>query len=230
MSTIIEPTVGRIVWYRAEDGAIRAAIVVGVNSTFNLNLHVFGYSSSDLVAGMKDSVTHADPDIEPGCKPSWHWMPYQKQRAEKHATEAVLADEPKVGGQLVGNGLNPHFGGRFEGETAEQARDRRATAASPASDTTTAAAVDNVRQRPLPGANLPPHQKRVIDEKCELDERKDKLEAFFETPTFAQLDDVEQGRLHAQRNAMAAYSRILGERISAFAGGADADLGASTPG
>lgn len=74
---------------------------------------------------------------------------------------------------------------------------------------------------------LPPHQKRVIDEKRELDERKEKLEAFFETPTFAQLDDSEQGRLHAQRNAMAAYSRILGERIAGFGLGDDMGVKAS---
>jgi len=65
-------------------------------------------------------------------------------------------------------------------------------------------------------AHLPPHQKRVIDEKRELDERKDKLAAFFETTTFAQLDDSEQGRLHAQHAAMVDYSRVLGERIEAF--------------
>jgi hypothetical protein len=65
-------------------------------------------------------------------------------------------------------------------------------------------------------AHLPPYQKRVIDEKRELDERKEKLEAFFDTPTFAQLDADEQGRLHAQRGAMAAYSRILCVRIAGF--------------
>jgi hypothetical protein len=92
----------------------------------------------------------------------------------------------------------------------------RAALDAPKPDTATAAAVDNVRQRPLPGADLPPHQKRVIDEKRDLDERKQKLEAFFETPTFAQLDDSEQGRLHAQHAAMVDYSRVLGDRIEAF--------------
>jgi len=83
--------------------------------------------------------------------------------------------------------------------------------------------VDNVRQqRPMPGVDLPPHQKRVIDEKNELDERKLKLEAFFDTPTFAQLDHEEQGRMHAQHDAMVAYSRILGDRIEAFTSLADA--------
>jgi hypothetical protein len=75
---------------------------------------------------------------------------------------------------------------------------------------------------------LPPHQKRVVEEKRELDERKEKLEAFFETPTFAQLDDSEQGRLHAQRNVMAAYSRILGERIAGFGLGDDVGIEASS--
>lgn len=96
MSKTIEPTVGRIVWYRDTDGATRAAIVVGVNSKFNVNLFVFGYSSSDLIGGMKDSVTHADPAIEPRCLPSWDWMPYQKQQVEKHTSEAVRADAPKT--------------------------------------------------------------------------------------------------------------------------------------
>lgn len=103
----------------------------------------------------------------------------------------------------------------------------RAALDAPKPDAVTTAAVDNVRQRPLPGANLPPHQKRVIDEKRDLDERKENLEAFFDTPTFAQLDADEQGRLHAQRGAMAAYARILSERISAFAG-EDAVLDASS--
>lgn len=84
------------------------------------------------------------------------------------------------------------------------------------------ASVDNLRQRPAPGADLPPHQKRVIDEKRDLDDRKDKLEAFFETSTFAQLDDSEQGRLHAQHAAMGDYSRVLGERIAAFTALAEA--------
>jgi hypothetical protein len=69
---------------------------------------------------------------------------------------------------------------------------------------------------PAAVADLPPHQKRVVEEKRELDERKQKLEAFFDTATFAQLDDSEQGRLHAQHDVMVDYSRILGDRIEAF--------------
>lgn len=98
----------------------------------------------------------------------------------------------------------------------------RAALDAPKPEAPAAAAVDNIRQRPLPSADLPPHQKRVVDEKCELDERKQKLEAFFDTPTFAQLDHEEQGRMHAQHDAMVAYSRILGDRIEAFTSLADA--------
>lgn len=76
--------------------------------------------------------------------------------------------------------------------------------------------VEQVRPRPAPAIGLPPHQQRVIEEKRDLDERKQKLEAFLDTPTFAQLDDSEQGRLHAQHAAMVDYSRVLGDRIEAF--------------
>jgi hypothetical protein len=96
MSNHITPTLGRIVWYRGNDGRERAAIVTFVNGPFNVNLYVFGSESIDPECGPRDSVTHADPEHEPGCIPSWHWMPYQKQQAEKHATEAARADEPKL--------------------------------------------------------------------------------------------------------------------------------------
>jgi hypothetical protein len=83
MSTTIEPTIGRIVYYRGQDGAIRPAIVVGVNGTFNLDLFVFGQNGMDTDCCFKGHVTHADPDVEPGCVPSWHWMPYQIGQAKK---------------------------------------------------------------------------------------------------------------------------------------------------
>lgn len=37
----------------------------------------------------------------------------------------------KLGGQAIANGLNPHYEGQFEGETAEQADARRAAARRP---------------------------------------------------------------------------------------------------
>jgi hypothetical protein len=65
-------------------------------------------------------------------------------------------------------------------------------------------------------SNIPPHQQRVIDEKRELDERLAKLEAFFDMPTFACLDQAEQQRLHDQAVAMHEYANILADRVDAF--------------
>lgn len=62
----------------------------------------------------------------------------------------------------------------------------------------------------------PPHQQRVIDEKRELDDKIEKLSAFFGTPLFGKLDAAEQQRLNAQGLAMTTYSVILDERIAAF--------------
>ena len=100
MSTTITPTPGRIVWYRGADGKIRAAIVTAVSGDFCLNLHVFGQTGADPEQGYKDSVTHADPEQEPGCFPSWHWMPYQKQQAEKHAKEVAAGGQPTLASSL----------------------------------------------------------------------------------------------------------------------------------
>jgi hypothetical protein len=72
------------------------------------------------------------------------------------------------------------------------------------------------RSRPLmPG--LQPHQQRIVDEKAELDEKRAKLVAFFDTTAFAGLDVAEQIRLGEQADAMRTYSDALGERIAAFA-------------
>jgi hypothetical protein len=65
-------------------------------------------------------------------------------------------------------------------------------------------------------SSIPPHQQRVIDEKAELDEKRTKLKAFFDTPIFAGLDPNEQDRLCAQSEAMGNYSDILSQRIAAF--------------
>jgi hypothetical protein len=102
MSTTIEPTLGRIVWYRGLDSETRPAIVTGVNGTFNVNLFVFGQHSEDDICGHMGHVTHADPDQEPGCYPSWHWMPYQIGQAKKHANGAARGDEPKFEGANFG--------------------------------------------------------------------------------------------------------------------------------
>lgn len=99
-TTHIKPTIGRIVYYRGKDGETRAAIVTAVNGDFNLNLFVFPQEIKDADMGLYANVTHADPEIEPGCFPSWHWMPYQKEQAAKHAgaTEAATGGIGGVSG------------------------------------------------------------------------------------------------------------------------------------
>jgi hypothetical protein len=90
---VLTPTIGRIVYYRGREGTIRAAIVTQVHGIFCLNLHVFGIDSSDAEAGPKTSVTHAQPEQEPSCYPSWHWMPYQLGQAAK-SVEVAAAKGP----------------------------------------------------------------------------------------------------------------------------------------
>lgn len=59
-------------------------------------------------------------------------------------------------------------------------------------------------------------QKRVVDEKTELDEKREKLGAFKNTAAFARLPWQEQERLNTQAHIMTMYSAVLGERIAAF--------------
>lgn len=67
-----------------------------------------------------------------------------------------------------------------------------------------------------PMTYLPPHQQRVIDEKRELDERREKLDTFYSTALFHGLPDSEQNLLLRQGIAMRTYSEILAERIANF--------------
>lgn len=60
-------------------------------------------------------------------------------------------------------------------------------------------------------------QQRVVDEKKELDEKREKLAAFFTGSIFPTLPVEERVRLERQLDAMNEYSSILGERIAAFA-------------
>jgi hypothetical protein len=75
------PTIGRIVLYRGKDGDIRPAIVTKVHGPLCLSLFVFPTGITDSESCFRSSITHAQPDQEPECFPSWHWMPYQIQTA-----------------------------------------------------------------------------------------------------------------------------------------------------
>lgn len=63
---------------------------------------------------------------------------------------------------------------------------------------------------------MPPHQQRVIDEKADLDGKRDRLAVFFLGPVFAKLDNAEQERLGKQYLVLTEYSDILSQRIAAF--------------
>lgn len=60
------------------------------------------------------------------------------------------------------------------------------------------------------------YQQRVVDEKKELDARRERLQHFYLSAEFAKLNSYNallQGR---QLEVMRQYSEILGERIAAF--------------
>jgi hypothetical protein len=63
---------------------------------------------------------------------------------------------------------------------------------------------------------LTPHQKRLIDESKELNERLNKLTDFLDTPKFRGLPEAEQMRMRAQAGFMKGYKDMLFERILAF--------------
>ncbi len=61
------------------------------------------------------------------------------------------------------------------------------------------------------------HNQRVVEEKRQLDERLNKLEAFIKSETFKGLNNSEQYWLEKQAGVMADYSYVLGERLVRFA-------------
>lgn len=64
---------------------------------------------------------------------------------------------------------------------------------------------------------LEPHERRVVIECRELDEREQKLAAFInESPTYLELPPAEKERLAVQHDCMVKYKLILRERIAAF--------------
>lgn len=76
---------------------------------------------------------------------------------------------------------------------------------------------------------LAPHQQRVVAEKAELDERREKLAVFINGPIFGDLPGPERLHLNEQQRVMAEYSSILGARIATF-GGASLSLPVIDPG
>lgn len=65
-----------------------------------------------------------------------------------------------------------------------------------------------------PLINLKPYQQRVVDEREALEEKLEKLTAFLNSPTVADLPRDEHERLSEQARHMRDYSRVLAQRIA----------------
>lgn len=63
---------------------------------------------------------------------------------------------------------------------------------------------------------LAPHQERVVNEKHELDEKREKLSEFLKGNLFKTLEGAEKRRLQRQLRIMNSYSQVLTERIWNF--------------
>ena len=57
-------------------------------------------------------------------------------------------------------------------------------------------------------------KERLIDEKTQLDEKIEKLEAFTLSENFQKIEAVQMSLLNAQLFAMKTYSQILVERLA----------------
>jgi hypothetical protein len=60
------------------------------------------------------------------------------------------------------------------------------------------------------------YQQRVVEEKRELDIKRDKLTEFLKSPNRIKVPQDEQDRLTRQLAVMEVYSGILAERITHF--------------
>ncbi len=57
-------------------------------------------------------------------------------------------------------------------------------------------------------------KERLVDEKTQLDEKIEKLEAFTLSENFQKIEAVQMSLLNAQLFAMKTYSQILLERLA----------------
>lgn len=63
---------------------------------------------------------------------------------------------------------------------------------------------------------MKPYQERVIQEKAELDIKREKLDRFINSNDFDTLPYVSQSLLVVQADAMTLYSGVLAQRIQNF--------------
>jgi len=57
-------------------------------------------------------------------------------------------------------------------------------------------------------------KERLVEEKAQLDEKIEKLEAFTLSENFQKIEAVQMSLLNAQLFAMKTYSQILAERLA----------------
>lgn len=70
---------------------------------------------------------------------------------------------------------------------------------------------------PIEPTSLAPHQQRVVDEKNELDAKREKLSLFISlSPVVKTLDPLDLRLLINQERVMIEYSAILALRIERF--------------
>jgi len=62
--------------------------------------------------------------------------------------------------------------------------------------------------------NMSTFKERLVDEKTQLDEKIEKLEAFTLSENFQKIEAVQMSLLNAQLFAMKTYSQILVERLA----------------
>lgn len=77
--------------------------------------------------------------------------------------------------------------------------------------------------------DLKPHQQRVVDEKTQLTEKLEKLDAFLGGSVYSSLPSDEQSRLSRQHLIMQLYEQVLSERISGFRNPSEAQAQAQAP-
>lgn len=63
---------------------------------------------------------------------------------------------------------------------------------------------------------MQPYQQRVVDEKADLDRRREMLAHFKHSDAFTQIPIMEQELLNTQAHLMTMLSGVLGARIAGF--------------
>jgi hypothetical protein len=112
--------------------------------------------------------------------------------------------------------FNPDGGIAFEpiGSKGTQHEFKREPVGTNLLDATQAAEMVRHMVDGLPA--MPPHQERVLQERAELAERRDKLAAFLSGPIFPTLPDEDAVLLQEQFYVMGQYVATLDKRIARF--------------